>query len=287
MGRARSCTTSTHEAATREPQPPQLGAPVIEAAWRAIEQLNMPLDMRWLALVACAAVLGGFMRGFVGFGGALALVPVLALALGPKLAVAVASIVGLPSVLQLLPEAVRHAERKLVLPAAVATLAGAPLGSLLLVSVEPRMMTGAIGVMVIAMALATWRPWPSAFVRRAWVPIAAGAISGMLQGAAGVGGPPSVAVALARGGSPSQQRGNVLGLLTTIATGGAISHWWFGLFTQQAAVMAAFLLPLFFGATWAGSRFFAMGGQRHFRVAALGILLVIGVATVAVAVRGG
>ena len=259
---------------------------MIEAVRQAIEALNVPLDARWLALVAGAAILGGFMRGFVGFGGALALVPVLALALGPKLAVAVASIVGLPSVFQLLPEAIRQAERKLVLPAAVATLAGAPLGSLVLVSVEPRLMTASIGVLVIAMALATWRPWPAAFARRAWVPIAAGAVSGMLQGAAGVGGPPSVAVALARGGEPRQQRGNVLGLLTTIATGGAISHWWFGLFTQQAAVLAAFLLPLFFGATWAGSRFFAMGGQRHFRVAALGVLLVIGVATVAASMRG-
>ncbi len=260
---------------------------MIDAVWQIIDRLNLPLDAGWLALVAGAAALGGFLRGFVGFGGALALVPVLALATGPKLAVAVASIVGLPSVVQLLPDAIRHAERKLVLPAAVATLLAAPLGSLLLVSADPRTMTAAIGVLVIAMALATWRPWPAAFARRAWVSIAAGAVSGLLQGAAGVGGPPSVAVALARGGEPRQQRGNVIGLLTTIAAGGAVSHWWFGLFTQQAFLIAALLLPLFFGATWAGSRFFAIGGQRHFRVAALGLLLIIGVATAIASVRGG
>lgn len=260
---------------------------MIEAAWRAFAEMGVPLDPLWMVLVAGAVVLGGFLRGFVGFGGALALVPVLALALGPKLAVAIASLVGLPSVFQLLPEAIRHAERRLVLPAAVATLAGAPLGSLLLVSMEPRLMTGAIGVMVILMALTTWRDWSPSFVRRAWVPIAAGAVSGMLQGAAGVGGPPSVAVAMARGGGPKQQRGNVLGLVTTIAVAGALSHFWFGLFTPKALVLASILVPLFFGSTWAGSRYFATGGQRHFRMAALGILLVIGVATVAAAMRGG
>lgn len=259
----------------------------MDAAWHAIERLDVPLDARWLALVVGAVVLGGFLRGFVGFGGALALVPVLALALGPKLAVAIASLVGLPSVVQLLPEAIRHAERQLVLPAAVATLAGAPLGSLLLVSMEPRLMTGAIGVMVILMALTTWRDWSPGFVRRPWVPVVAGAVSGILQGAAGVGGPPSVAVAMARGGGASQQRGNVLGLVTTIAVSGALSHLWFGLFTHKALVMAAILLPLFFGSTWAGSRYFATGGQRHFRLAALGILLFIGVATVVAAARGG
>ncbi|MFV0296803.1 MAG: TSUP family transporter, partial [Hyphomicrobiaceae bacterium] len=214
-----------------------------------------------------------------------ALVPVVSLALGPRMAVGVASMVGLPSVAQLLPEAVRMAERGFVLPAAGAIVIGAPVGSLILTSIDPHMMTGAIGFAVMAMALATWCGVSPGMARRNWVPMAAGFISGLLQGAAGIGGPPSVAVAVARGGKPREQRGNVLGVVTVIALSGAISQISFGIYTAQAFGLAVVLLPLFIGSTWAGSRFFSTGGQRHFRTVALFLLLGIGMAAVIGALR--
>ncbi len=239
-----------------------------------------------LALVATTAIIGGFLRGFVGFGGALALVPALSLALGPKLAVAVASLVGLPAVIQLLPAALRDADRSRVGPIAVAILIGAPLGSLILTSLSPRVMTGAIGVLVMLMALATWRAPSPSFASRRSVWIAAGLLSGLLQGAAGIGGPPSVAVIMAQGGDPRRLRANVLAATAAIALCGAVSHWWFGLFTPAAAWFSLLLLPLFVGSTWIGSRFFDRGGQRHFRAAALGLLVLIGTATLLAALRG-
>lgn len=238
-----------------------------------------------LALVAATAIVGGFLRGFVGFGGALALVPALSLALGPKLAVAVGSLVGLPAVIQLLPAALRDADRSRVGPIALAILIGAPLGSLILTSVSPRVMTGAIGVLVMLMALATWRAPSRSFASRRSVGIAAGLLSGLLQGAAGIGGPPSVAVIMAQGGEPRRLRADVLAATAAIALCGAVSHWWFGLFTPTAGWFALLLLPLFVGSTWIGSRFFDRGGQRHFRAAALGLLVLIGTATLIAAVR--
>lgn len=252
-----------------------------------IALFGVTIDPVWAALVVGASLLGGFMRGFVGFGGALALVPVLSLAMGPKPAVAVASLVGLPSVLQLLPEAIRDSDRKLVGPAAIAIMTGAPLGSLILTTVEPRIMTAAIGVAVILMALANWYGVSPRVAGRVWAPAVAGLISGMLQGSAGMGGPPSVAVVLARGGEPRQQRANVLGVVAVIAVSGAVSHLSFGLFTRQALMLAIVLLPLFLGSTWLGSRFFALGGQRHFRSTAILLLLGIGLAAVVGSFRGG
>ncbi|MEQ9122384.1 MAG: sulfite exporter TauE/SafE family protein, partial [Alphaproteobacteria bacterium] len=58
----------------------------------------------WGLLGASAAVfLAGFMRGFVGFGAALVVVPVLSVVFSPSVAVPIAFLSGLPSVLQLLP----------------------------------------------------------------------------------------------------------------------------------------------------------------------------------------
>ncbi|MDX2155576.1 MAG: sulfite exporter TauE/SafE family protein [Hyphomicrobiaceae bacterium] len=251
-----------------------------------IEIAGLAIHAGWLALVVVAACVGGFMRGFVGFGGALVLVPALSLALGPKMAVAIAGLVGLPPVLQLMPEAVRHGDRKLVAPATVTVAVGAPIGSLLLTVVDPRLMTGVIGIVVVLMALATRYGLSPRMAAPVWVPYLAGGIGGMLQGAAGIGGPPVVAVAMARGGEPRRQRASVLGLMAAISLLGAVSQWSFGLFTPQTLGLSLLLAPVYLGATWTGSRFFARGGQRHFRSAALALLIGIGCAAIVGALRG-
>jgi uncharacterized membrane protein YfcA len=188
-------------------------------------------------------------------------------------------------VFQLLPEALRHADRDRIGPVALAILAGAPIGSLILTNIDQRVMTGAIGALVMLMALATWRTPSRRLAEKRWLNVLAGGLSGVLQGAAGIGGPPSVAVLMAQGGEPSRLRGDVLAVTASIALCGAASHWWFGILTLNAGAIAILLLPLFVGFTWVGSRFFYRGGARHFRVAALVILLLIGLAAVGGALR--
>lgn len=242
---------------------------------------GVDLDWASLATIATAAAVGGFLRGFVGFGGALALVPPLALVLGPKLAVGVASFVGMPAVVQLLPETLREADRARIGPVALAILIGAPLGSLILTTIDQRLMTGAIGLLVIVMALATWKSPSRRLAAKPWINLTAGGLSGVLQGAAGIGGPPSVVVLMAQGGEPRRLRADVLAVTASIAVCGAVSHWWFGLLTWRAAAIAVILLPFFVGFTALGSRYFDQGGARHFRKAALGVLLAIGFAAIA------
>lgn len=250
-----------------------------------IELGGVSLGAGALATIAGAAAIGGFLRGFVGFGGALALVPALALALGPRLAVGVASLVALPAVFQLLPEVLRHADRERIGPVALAIMAGTPLGSLILVNLDQRIMTGAIGALVMLMALATWRSPSRRLAERRWLNVVAGGFSGLLQGAAGIGGPPSVAVLMAQGGEPTRIRGDVLAVTASISLCGAVSHWWFGVLTVAAGAVAVLLLPLFIGFTWLGSRYFYYGGDRYFRAAALATLLLIGLAAVTAAIR--
>lgn len=246
-----------------------------------IEIAGSTLDTTSVILIVGATAIGGFLRGFVGFGGALALVPALALAVGPRVAVAVASLVGLPAVFQLLREALRHADRRRVAPIALAILAAAPVGSLILTRIDQRIMTGAIGMIVMLLAMLTWKAPKGEFMRKRWVGIVAGAASGLLQGAAGIGGPPSVAVLMAQGGEARRLRADVLAVTATIALCGATSHLSFGLFTHKALIIALILLPIFVGCTWFGARFFLLRGSRYFRAAALAILIGIGLAAVA------
>jgi uncharacterized membrane protein YfcA len=248
------------------------------------ELLGVPIDAR-LAVVLLAVTVAGLLRGFVGFGAALISVPVFSLVLGPHAAIAVNAVMGLPAVFQLMPEAIRRAERPLVLPICIATFVAAPIGTWALVAADPALMTVAISALVLFMVaiLATgWRLKGRIGMGKL---IAAGVAGGLVQGVAGVGGPPVVAVALSRPGEPSQQRANVLALMTAVALSSILPLFYYGLFTRQTVLIGLVLVPIYAAATALGARYFALGGQRHYRRAALATLAAISIASLAASLR--
>jgi uncharacterized membrane protein YfcA len=242
----------------------------------------VPLDGRLMVAIA-AVLVGGFLRGFVGFGAALVIVPVLSLAYGPLVAIPALTVIGIPTLVQLLPDAIRHSERRIVVPMSAAILLSAPLGTWVLVSVAPALMKMVISALVIGLVGMLARGWKLDGDVGRPVLILAGAAGGLVQGVAGVGGPPVVAIALSRPGSPTEQRGNVLALMTAISLASLAPLSFFGLFTREAVVLGLVLLPVYGAAILVGSRYFSGGGKRHFRHAAIGLLLVIGVTTFAIA----
>ena len=121
--------------------------------------MGVPIDAR-LVVVLIAVTIAGLLRGFVGFGAALISVPVFSLVLGPRAAIAINCVMGLPAVLQLLPEAIRRAERPFVLPISLATFVATPIGTWALVVTDPALMSVAISTLVllmIAMLASGWR----------------------------------------------------------------------------------------------------------------------------------
>lgn len=249
-----------------------------------LDPFDVTLDARfWLVFVT--AIVAGFLRGFVGFGAALVNVPVLSLVYGPLMAIPVANLISLPGAVQLLPDALRHGERAIVVPTAVAMLLAAPLGTWVLVSVDPRIMKMVIAVLVIALVALLARGWRLAGEPGLAVLLGAGAAGGLVQGVAGVGGPPVVAVALSRPGTASQQRGNVLGVMTTVSLAALLPMWLHDMFTREVLVLSLLLLAPTIVSTWVGSRYFAGRGQGQFRRAALVVLALVAVVTFGSALR--
>ena len=249
-----------------------------------LELIGEPLDARF-AVICAVVFVGGFMRGFVGFGSALLNVPVLSLAYSPQLAVAVSGLMAVPVMLQLLPAAIRDCEREIVLPAAIAVLLAAPVGTWLLVVISPALMKIVISVLVILMVALLARGWRLPHTVGTPILSSAGAAGGLIQGIAGIGGPPVVAIALSRPGAAVQQRGNILALMSVISISGLLPLWYFGLLTLQAGLIALLLIPVSFLSTWFGSRYFSGDGKRWFRGAALVILAAIGIATLVVSLK--
>jgi len=238
-----------------------------------------------ITLVAGTMLLAGFIRGFVGFGASLIIVMVLSTVYGPAAAVPIATLSGLPAMVQLLPNAIRYAERGFVIPFGVASFVAAPLGTWFLIASEPALMKILISAFVLAMVAMLYKGWklpPSAGLG---VFTAAGIVSGLVQGSAGVGGPPAVAVALSRAGTTDQQRSNVIGAVAALSVCAIPALWINDLFTTEAFLISIMLFPLYFGGTWVGARFFSGRGHQHFRTGALLVLAVIGIVTLGLAMK--
>lgn len=222
-----------------------------------------------LLLIATSACVAGFIRGFLGFGGALVIILTLNIVLGPLAAIPIACLSGLPSTAQLLPDALRLSERAFVVPFGLSSFLAAPLGTWILVSVDPALMKIAISILVLALVGMLHIGWR--FKSQAGAPalLVAGTLTGIVQGSAGVGGPPAVAIALSRPGTSEQQRANVIGAVTVLALCALLPMWYAGLFSRAVIVQSVAIVPLYVLTTWIGARYFSASGKGHYRGAAL------------------
>lgn len=205
--------------------------------------------------------------------------------LGPRAAVAIASIAGIMTTIQLLPDAVRFSDRSFAIPFGLASFVAAPFGTLVLITVDPGIMKMAISAFVLFMVVMMHRGWQLGGGAGRTTTIGAGLASGLVQGSAGIGGPLAVAVALSRPGTPQLQRANVIGGVTALTFCAMVPMWYHGFFTRDVILIGCLIMPPYMLSTWLGQRYFSSQGQRIFRAAALWALAVIGVVTLGLAVR--
>ena len=231
-------------------------------------------------LIAAAIVfVGGFIRGFVGFGSALIIVPVLALMFTPQLAVIMHGIMDLPSNFQLLPTAVRHCSRRTVVPMALSLAAGIPIGVYFLSSVDAAPMRIIISILVLVMVGLLALNTRIVFGTGVKTLVSSGIIGGIIHGMSAVGGPPVVAFLTARKDAPVTTRGNVVVIMSLLVLSGILGYWAFGLITVQSLVLGGFAAPIYMLATYLGSRYFRTGGSGIYRTMTLLVLALTSIST--------
>ncbi len=235
--------------------------------------------------IIIAILSAGFIRGFTGFGASLIIVMTLSVVFGPLIAVPIACLSGLPSMFQLLPTAIRHAEKSFVLPFGLSTFVAAPFGTLALVSINPSIMKIGISIFVLLSVPMLYRQWHFKERLGLFFVISGGIGAGLIQGCAGVGGPPAVALALSRPTSPQRQRANVIGAVTALSICAIIPLWYHNLFTPKVLILSAFIVPGYVAAAWIGVRCFSTHGHRYFRNAAIFLLAGISLCTLILAIR--
>ncbi len=219
-----------------------------------------------LLLVSLAAALtAGLARGFSGFGAALIFIPLASAAVGPKLAAATLVVADNLTALPLLPAAWQRASRKDVASLAAGAVLGAPLGTWVLLRMDPVALRWAMCALVVAMLALLASGWR--YRGRPALPLSlgVGVTSGFCSGASQMGGPPVVAYWLGGAIPMTEMRANIVLFFAVSGVISAVAYVLAGVLDGRALVLAAMVLPIYGLGVWGGAKLFGLATEANFR----------------------
>jgi uncharacterized membrane protein YfcA len=205
-----------------------------------------------IAIALAITFAGAFVRGVAGFGMAIILVPVLALALTPVEAVLVTNVVALLVGLAELRRLLREADRSALAISALVAVATAPGLALLAVTPAPlaRML---IALVAISAFVAVLRPVRAANRPGLVATVATGLSSGLLTGFAGMPGPPVVPYYVRRAIARRTAKASMLLIFTVAALAGLLSGAALGVMHWRLALLGVLLFPMVVLGNWLGN----------------------------------
>lgn len=219
-----------------------------------------------LALIAGATLLGGLVRGFTGFGFAMVFMPLASIVLGPVAALGLIWVIDAPFALPLAARSAKRAEWGEVVPLLIAATLTLPLGIALLTWLDRQTMRWLLAVLVLAAVALMASGWR--YHGRPGLPLSlgVGALSGLCNGLASIGGMPLAVFWL--GAQRNDRHKTRANLQTYFGLGTVISGTILGLKGIISLASLAMALPLFavYGiGLWLGSHAFGLASEQTFR----------------------
>ena len=205
-------------------------------------------------LAALVAAFGSaFVRGLTGFGMAILLVPVLALALSPVHAVLLTNFlsvfIGLSEIRRLLRGAEKSAWAIIAL-VAVTT----PIGLYLLSNTTPAIARVIIAFIALSAFVAILLPRRGAMEHHPATTGGVGILSGLMTGYAGMPGPPVVPYYVGRDIPRETAKTSMLLIFTCASSTGLVSGAAIGVLDWSLAILALLLFPAVLIGNWLGNK---------------------------------
>lgn len=218
-----------------------------------------------LGLLLGVALVAGLARGFSGFGAALIFVPLASAIVGPRLAVPVLLVIDAVAAAGMIPNGWRLADRREVAIMSVGALAGVPLGTLALASMDAQTLRWAIILVVAALLALLMSGWRYHGRTSTPLTVAVGAIAGVFSGAAQTGGPPVVAYWLGGAAGRQKVRANIVLYFAVSTVFSIASYLWSGLIGTDVLWLSLLTGPAFGLGLYFGSRMFGLADEDVFR----------------------
>lgn len=244
---------------------------------RALPSLDVFAYLSVVAFVAAA------MRGFSGFGAGLLMAPLFSLVMEPLDVVALVLLLNLFSTFQMLPEALRHVDWRLVFRLFIPSLLGIPIGLVVIHSINPVLLRQIVALVVSLVAVIMLAGWHYDGRRGRVQDALAGSLSGVLTSIAGIGGPPIVLYLLSdRKLSVVVFRAVCIAYFLMVQVGALTPMLVAGSITPKHGFLVLAMLPLYGLATWLGTHLHHLSVGRYqaqARRVSLWMLLGIGLVT--------
>jgi uncharacterized protein len=232
-----------------------------------------------IAIVFAAAIV----RGFSGFGFSLLTISALSLFYPPQAILPPIFMLEILASLSLLPSVWRDIHWKTLLPLILGATAGTPIGVWALSTLPARPMQLALSAFVLIAVILLWRGFALKSTPGKPASFAAGAASGLANGAFGIGGPPAILFYFASPSGAAAGRASLifyfmytdvlgLGLLSSMAN----------LVSSDSLLRAALYAPALFAGIWLGQRSFKTTNPEKFRKA---VLILLGFLAVLIAIK--
>ena len=228
-----------------------------------------------------AAFGSAFVRGLTGFGMAILLVPILALALSPVHAVLLTNFlsvfIGLSEIRRLL----RNAERSAWIIIALVAVT-TPLGLYALSLTTPAIARVVIAFIALSAFVAILLPRRGALDHHPATTGGVGILSGLMTGYAGMPGPPVVPYYVGRDIARETAKASMLLIFTCASSAGLVSGAALGVLEWNLALLAALLFPAVLVGNRLGDRLSGRIADRTWRVC---VGVVLGAAALAALVK--
>jgi uncharacterized membrane protein YfcA len=240
------------------------------------------LTVAEFAIAASIVFVGAMVRGFTGFGASLIWISGLTFLMDPDEAVPVIFCLEVLVSAQLLPACRHEVDWSVLKGLLLGVLVGMPLGTALLLAVNPDPMRIVVSVVVLisAIALGSGMTIPT---RGRGATVATGVASGALNGAVATGGPPVIVFFLGSPAGMGAIRASLIAFFGITDIIGIVIVAVTGLLDGTALIRLAVLAPVMFGGAAIGARGFGGATEEAVRRTALVMLSVLAIAGIVTA----
>ncbi len=235
--------------------------------------------MSWAPLAFAIPVifLASIVRGYSGFGFSLLSITALSLVYSPAEIVPSIFMLELAASLHLLPSIWRDIHWRSLLPLILGCLVATPFGVWALAAVPAPPMQIAMSLFVLVAVVLMAKGFALKSMPGAIASTAAGAASGLANGAFGIGGPPVILFYFASPAGNIAGRASLIAFFLATDVIGLANQGPHGLVTWEAVTRALFFLPVLIVGVWLGARGFKTANPETFRRYVLVILAVLAI----------